>query len=98
DDANFRQMPAQRIERLRALADQQLARAVAHQLRLIVDRTHRHKTHVRTPQRLADRRGVGGVVLVAADEGLHIGGGETNLPKNKTPPSPPPQLRPTPNL
>ena len=63
------------------LADQKLAGAVAHQLRLIVDRSHRHETHVRTPQGLADRRRVGGVVLVAADEGLHIGGGISFIAK-----------------
>src|ERR1700723_216247 len=43
DEADLGQMAAQSVERRRALAGEQLARPMAHQLGLVVDRTHRHE-------------------------------------------------------
>ena len=43
-----------------------------HQLPLLLDRFDLHKPHGRPPYRLADRLGVGGVVLVALDVGFHV--------------------------
>ena len=63
---------AQSIERRRALAGEQLARSMAHQFGLVVDRTHRHEPLARTTHRLVDRRCVNLVVLVAAHVGLHM--------------------------
>ena len=64
-------MAAQSIERRRALAGEQLARPMAHQLGLVVDRTHRHEPLARTTHRLVDRRCVNLVAFVAAHVGLH---------------------------
>ena len=52
--------------------DHELARAVAHQRRLVLDRAHGNEALARTPGRLADRRRVGCVVLVAPDIRLHV--------------------------
>jgi hypothetical protein len=71
--ADLRQMAAQRVQHPRAIASQQFARAMAHQLRLVLDLSHRHEAHVRPSHRLADRLGVDGVVLVAPHIRLHIG-------------------------
>ncbi len=38
-----------------------------HQLALLLDRFGLHKTHCRRPHCLADRLGMGGIVLVAKD-------------------------------
>ena len=48
DEADLGQMAAQSIERRRALAGEQLARPMAHQLGLVGDRTHRHEPLART--------------------------------------------------
>ena len=48
DEADLGEMAAQRIERRRALASEQLARPMAHQLGLVLDRTHRHEPLART--------------------------------------------------
>ena len=57
-------MRAQRVDRLGALTHQQIARTVLHQLTLLLGRgLDPHETHRRAPHRLADRLGVGGIVL-----------------------------------
>ena len=43
-----------------------------HQLTLLLDRFDLHKSHGRPPYRLADRLGVGGIILIALDVGLHV--------------------------
>jgi len=43
-----------------------------HQSALLFGRFDLHKTHSRTSHSLADRLGVGGIILVALDVGLHI--------------------------
>ena len=72
DEADLGQMAAQSVERRRALAGEQLARPMAHQLGLVVDRTHRHEPLARTTHRLVDRRCVNLVAFVAAHVGLHM--------------------------
>ena len=72
DDPDFRQMAAQGVQRRRALPDHQLARSMAHQRRLVLDRAHGNEALARTPCRLANRRRVDCVVLVAPDIGLHV--------------------------
>ena len=59
DDADLRQMAAQGVERRRALPDHELARAMAHQRRLVLHRAHGNEALARTPCRLANRRRVG---------------------------------------
>ena len=72
DDAELREVSPQRVDRLRALANQQIARAEQHALRLLLPRLYRHETHRRPRGRLADRLGVGGVVLLPLHERLHV--------------------------
>ena len=43
DKADLGQMASQSIEERRALAGEQLARPMAHQVGLVIDRTHRHE-------------------------------------------------------
>ena len=63
----------QRTQVINALrAHQQIARAVLHQLSLLFRRFDLHETHGRASHRLADRLGIGRVVLVALDVGLHV--------------------------
>jgi hypothetical protein len=68
DDAELRQVAAQRIDQLRALSHKALARAESHRPRLALGAFDRHAMHVRTQGRLCDRRGVGRIVLLASDE------------------------------
>ena len=75
DDADLSEMAAQSVERRRTLAGEQLARPMAHQLGLVVDRTYRHEPLARPTRRLANRRRIDRVVLVAANVGLHMRGG-----------------------
>ena len=56
DDADLGQMPAQRVERRRPLAGEQLAGPMAHQLGLVLDRPHRHEPLTRSPRCLANRQ------------------------------------------
>ena len=50
--------PAQRVERRRPLAGEQLAGPMAHQLGLVLDRPHRHEPLARSPRCLANRCGI----------------------------------------
>ncbi len=45
DDAELRKMSPQRVDCLRALANQQIARVEQHALRLLLPRLHRHEAH-----------------------------------------------------
>ena len=74
DDADLGEMAAQSVERRRALAGEQLARPMAYQFGLVVDRTHRHEPLARTTHRLVDRRCVNLIAFVAAHVGLHMRG------------------------
>ena len=70
--AEFGQMRPQGIDQLGALAHQQIACSMLHQPALLLGRFDHYKPHGWAPDRLADRLGVGGIVLVALDVGLHI--------------------------
>jgi hypothetical protein len=72
NDAEFGQVRSEGVDALGALTDQQIAGAVLHQLALLLGRLDLHKTHRRSSNRLADRLGVNGIVLVALDVGLHV--------------------------
>jgi hypothetical protein len=93
DDPDFRQMAAQGVERRRALPDHQLARSMAHQRRLVLHRAHGNEALARTPCRLANRRRVGCVVLVAPDIGLHVRRRDKPHPKAEFQQLPPPVMR-----
>lgn len=72
--AKLPQMAAKRIDRLCALADQQLPDSEHHGSALHVFALHRHEAHRRARRRFADRLGIRGVVLLAFDEWLDAGG------------------------
>ena len=71
-NAELGQMRPQGIDYLGPLPHQKVARPMQHQPALLLDRFDLHKPHGRPPHRLADRLGVGGIVLVALDIGLHV--------------------------
>jgi len=65
-------MRPQGIDHLGPLAHQQIARPMQHQPALLLGRFDLHKTHGWASHRLADRLGIGSVILVALDVGFHI--------------------------
>src|SRR5450759_2269532 len=65
-------MCPQGIDQLGPLPHQQIAYSMLHQPALLLDRLDRDEPHGWAPDRFADRLGVGGIVLVALDVGLHI--------------------------
>ena len=65
DQFKFRTMTADRVDQHSALAHQQFVRAVQDKHRLPFRALGRHEAHGRAPHRLADRLGIGGVVLLA---------------------------------
>ena len=65
-------MPPQRVDRLRALAHQKIARVEQHRPCLLLFPLHRHKAHGRALRRLADRLRVRRVVLLPFHERLHV--------------------------
>jgi hypothetical protein len=68
DDAQLGQVPAQGVDLHGLLLDQQLPDPVQLGHGLLLDRLHRDKAHGRAGHRLADRLGIGGVMLV----GFHV--------------------------
>jgi hypothetical protein len=72
DDAELGEVPADRVDQLGALADEQVAHPVQHQRRLLRLALDRDEAHRRPCHRLADGRGVGGVVLAAPEVGLDV--------------------------
>ena len=71
-NAELSHMRSQGIDQLGPLPHQKIARSMLHQLALLLGRFSPYKTHRRPPHRFADRRGIGSIVLVALDVGLHI--------------------------
>jgi hypothetical protein len=63
---------AQAIDQHGALAHQQFPRAMQDQHALLLFALHRHEAHVRPCHRLADRLGIGRVVLAALEVGLDV--------------------------
>lgn len=73
DQAELGTVSADGIDQLGALSHQELAGTVQHQHTLALCALDRHEPHRRSGHCLADRLGVGGVVLLPAKIGLHIG-------------------------
>src|SRR5262249_26302901 len=71
-NTEFGHMRPQGIDHLSPLPDQQIARAMLHQLTLLLGRFDPDKTHGGAANRLADRPDVGRVILVALNISLHI--------------------------
>src|SRR5688572_28972014 len=65
-------MRADRIDHRGLLPDKEMAGAMEHQAALLFGRLGRDESHVRPSDRLADCLGIGGVVLLPLDVGLHI--------------------------
>ena len=74
DLSELAQMPSQCIDGLGPLPDQKLAHANHHSRALRLFALHGHEPHRRTKRSLADRLGIGCVILLAFDKGFHIGG------------------------
>src|SRR5688572_36615 len=75
DHAELGEVPADGVDQLGPLADQQVAHAMQHEGRLLRLALHRDEAHRGPGHRLADRRGIGGVVLAPAEVGLDVLGG-----------------------
>ena len=73
DDPELGAVAADGVDQHGPLAHQKLARPMQHQHALPLGTLDRHEPHGRPLHRLADRLGVGGVVLLAPDVGLHVG-------------------------
>lgn len=67
------QMATQRVDELRALPDQELTHAEHHRGSLDLFALHQHKPHRWALGRFTDRLCVGGIILLALHERLHIG-------------------------
>ena len=70
--AELGEVAAHRVDQLGALPDQESPGPMQHGRGLLLDRLDRDEAHGRPDHGLADRLGVGGVVLVRLDEGLHV--------------------------
>jgi hypothetical protein len=73
-DPELGEQAADHVHQLRALLDQQVARPVQRQRRLLLGRLHRHKAHARARHRLADGSGVVRIGLTALHIRLHVSG------------------------
>ena len=71
DNAKLRQVAPQRVDRLRALAHQKIARVEQHRPCLLFFRLHRHEAHRRALRRLADRLCIRHVVLMPLHQRGH---------------------------
>src|SRR4051794_38593602 len=74
DHPELGQVTAERIDGLGALANQKIPRAKHNGCGLLVRALEGHKPHGRALGGLADRFGIGHVVLLALDKGLHVSG------------------------
>ena len=70
---NSARWPRNALDQHGPLPDQQIARPMMQQGRLLGDRLDRHEAHVRPADRFADRLGISGIGLAAADIRLDIG-------------------------
>ena len=72
DDPELGQMRADRIDHCGLLPDKEMASAMEHQAALLLWRLGRDEPHVRPGDRLTDRLGVSGIILLSLDVRLHI--------------------------
>ena len=72
DQAELREMPAQRVDGHGSLLDQQFPGLVQHRHRLLIRALDRPQPHVGARHGLADRRRVVRIVLAALDIGLRV--------------------------
>ena len=71
-NAKLSQVCPHGIDHLGSLSHQQIADPMLHQSALLLRGLNPHKAHGRPTHGLADRLGVGSIVLVALDVGLHV--------------------------
>jgi hypothetical protein len=72
NDAELSHVRAQCIDQLRALTHQLISHPVLHQLPLLLHGFDRHEPHGGSPHSLADGLGIGSIVLIALNVGLHV--------------------------
>ena len=80
DNPELSQHRPKAVHKLRALLDEQLARALKRPRRLLLLALDRNRAHVRPPGRNADRGRIARVGLVALHERLHIGRRDPSCP------------------
>jgi hypothetical protein len=73
DNAELGEVRSDRINYGGLLADEHMAGAMKHQAALLLRRLGRHKPHVGSGDRFANRFSVGHVILLPFDIGLHVG-------------------------
>src|SRR5882724_9931794 len=98
DHPELCRMTPERVDQLRALTNQQLARAQNHQLGLLLRRFHRHKAHARARRRFTDGFGIIAIILAALDEGLDVLRRDQPHPMALTAQNPRPVMRPAAGL
>lgn len=72
DQAMLGQISTQGVDHPGALANKHLSRAKQHRAGLLLFRLHRDEAHGWTQRCLDNRLGIGSIVLVTLDEGLHM--------------------------
>ena len=73
DNTELGQVRADCVDDRGLLSDEEMPRTMQHQATLLLGRFGRHEAHARPLHRLADGLGIGGVILLAFDIGLHVG-------------------------
>ena len=73
NNAELGQMCADRVDDRGLMPDEEMPRPMQHQAALLLGRFGRHEAHARPLHRLADGFGIGSVILLAFDIGLHLG-------------------------
>src|SRR6476659_5202996 len=73
DDPELGEMGADRIDHRGLLPNEEMTCAMEHEAALLRGRLGFHEAHARTQDGLADGLGIGGIVLLALEIGLHVG-------------------------
>ena len=66
-------MGADRIDHGGLLANEEMTRAMEHETALLFERLGLNEAHARSHDGFADRLGIGSIVLLALEVGLHVG-------------------------
>jgi hypothetical protein len=66
-------MRADGVDDRRLLPDEEMPRTMQHQAALLLGRFRRHEAHARPLRRFAYGLGIGSIILLAFDIGLHVG-------------------------
>ena len=73
DDPELGKMGADRIDHRGLLPNEEMTRAMEHEAALLLGRLGLHEAHARSHDGFADGLGIGSIVLLAFEVGLHVG-------------------------